>query len=264
MLQSRVFFSSLLLTACSLMLLPPQSAVAATVTYYGCVSNSTGAISIVSKTAVCKAGFTKISWNQVGPQGPAGAKGATGAAGPVGPKGMTGAQGPQGIPGATGPQGPQGVQGPAGISSGNFVSVGNSGPLAVSPGTLVAQTNPVAATGTYYINASALLHVDANDGAYCYTTSQFNGGGGLQGGSDSNNGPNSGNTFDQASITDSIFVGAGDTFQLWCYSATGAANSTVFNAGLSATLINSPSFAKNKRKATLVLDASPSSPKLIK
>jgi hypothetical protein len=65
-----------------------------------------------------------------GPQGPAGATGATGPQGPAGndgatgPQGPAGATGPQGITGATGPQGPQG---PAGsYSAGTGISINNN------------------------------------------------------------------------------------------------------------------------------------------
>lgn len=68
--------------------------------------------------------MAKVDLGQVvGPQGPAGAKGATGAQGPKGdpgeqgpqgPKGDTGAQGPKGDTGAQGPQGARGATGPAG------------------------------------------------------------------------------------------------------------------------------------------------------
>jgi hypothetical protein len=140
---------------------------------------------------------------------------------------------------------------------GNFAS-GSSGPLATSPGTLVAQTNAIPTTGTYYISASALLHVDANDGAYCYTTSAGSGGGGIQGGSSGGAATGTG-IYQQASITDAIFTGAGDVFQLWCYSATGAANSFVFNSGLSATLINS-SFAAKKKSQHITPPSIPGGP----
>jgi hypothetical protein len=39
---------------------------------YACVTRSTGAIKIVSSSAACRAGQHKISWNNTGPQGPAG------------------------------------------------------------------------------------------------------------------------------------------------------------------------------------------------
>jgi hypothetical protein len=51
------------------------AATTSTVTYYACVTHSTGAIKIVGKTTVCGAGKHKISWNNIGPrgrQGPAG------------------------------------------------------------------------------------------------------------------------------------------------------------------------------------------------
>src|SRR5262249_59055932 len=40
--------------------------------YYACVNLSTGSILMTTETGTCKKGMTKISWNQVGPQGPAG------------------------------------------------------------------------------------------------------------------------------------------------------------------------------------------------
>src|ERR1700745_2611876 len=55
----------------------------ASTTYYGCVNNSTGAISIVGSSTVCKTGFHKIQWNQIGPAGPVGPRGATGPVGPA-------------------------------------------------------------------------------------------------------------------------------------------------------------------------------------
>ena len=68
-----------------------------------------------------------------GPQGPAGATGATGltgAAGPQGPAGATGATGPQGPAGATGLTGAVGPQGPQGLAgtNGNGVLNGASAP----------------------------------------------------------------------------------------------------------------------------------------
>jgi hypothetical protein len=50
----------------------------APVTYYACVTNSTGALKIVSKATKCHTGQHKISWNNVGPRGLTGARGAAG------------------------------------------------------------------------------------------------------------------------------------------------------------------------------------------
>jgi hypothetical protein len=51
------------------------AATASTVTYYSCVTNSTGAIKIVGKATVCGTGKHKISWNNTGPRGPQGPAG---------------------------------------------------------------------------------------------------------------------------------------------------------------------------------------------
>jgi hypothetical protein len=58
---------------------------------YACYSNTTKALSQTTKAAGCKTGFTELSWNAKGPQGPQG---------PQGAKGPQGARGPQGPPGA--------------------------------------------------------------------------------------------------------------------------------------------------------------------
>ena len=61
--------------------------------------------------------MAKVDLGQVvGPQGPAGAKGATGAQGPKGDPGEQGPQGSQGPKGNTGAQGPQGEKGATGAT----------------------------------------------------------------------------------------------------------------------------------------------------
>jgi hypothetical protein len=214
----------------------------AAVTYYGCVNNSTGDITIVSSSTTCKSGFHKIQWNETGPQGPAGpagpkgATGATGPAGPAGPKGATGPAGPtgpQGPAGPAGPAGPTGPQGPAGISVG-YPTFSNS-QTSLGSQTVVLQTSPVATAGWYFISASALLSIDSADlAAYCYVSTVDTGV------NDGNYGGSSAvGNYQQASITDYFFVGSGDAFQLVCYSNANDANTFVNNAGLTATLINS-------------------------
>jgi hypothetical protein len=204
-------------------LLPPSAPI-----FYGCVNNSTGAIRIVTKATTCKSTEHKIHWDQTGPQGP---------------------QGKQGVQGPTGPQGPagpQGPEGPAGISIGNSASGGSTGALGTSnTPTLVLQTSAVQTTGTYYVNASALLDVGANEAAYCYVTTAFEGGGGTVGGSSL--GIQLGTSvYQQASMTDSIFASATDSFLLLCYGTSTTPTSTVYNSALTATLITS---AKDLKKA---------------
>ena len=84
---------------------------------HACYSTKSGAVRVVSPTSACASGESALLWNQTGPQGPAGAQGATGPQGPQGDIGPQGSQGDPGIQGDIGPQGPQGdpgVQGPQG------------------------------------------------------------------------------------------------------------------------------------------------------
>jgi len=90
----------------------PQKAGAQQV-IYACVNSLSGGVIIVAANANCpNANWTKINWNNIGPQGAQGPQGATGATGPQGPTG------PAGLAGATGPAGPVGPIGPAGAPGG--------------------------------------------------------------------------------------------------------------------------------------------------
>jgi Collagen triple helix repeat (20 copies) len=219
----------------------------AAVTFFGCVNNATGIVRIVNSNTVCKATEHKIQWNQVGPRGPQGIQGTQGARGPQGP------QGPQGQ------QGLQGQQGPPGVSVGNnaFLSGGGDVPLSAFPGTVIAQTDPIVTSGVYYINASALLNIDAQDfAAYCYITPAS------QGFDDSIVGGSSDvGHYQSASVTDTWFISAGDTFQLVCYSNAGDTNTFAFDAGLTAVLINTPENHKHIRKSRGHAAGGPTDPK---
>ena len=77
--------------------------------YYGCFKKSGGSLRVIDRSVTnCTKDETLISWNQTGPQGPAGLMG------PQGPQGQTGLAGPAGPAGAQGPAGPAGPQGQAG------------------------------------------------------------------------------------------------------------------------------------------------------
>jgi Collagen triple helix repeat (20 copies) len=203
--------------------------------YYGCVNNSTGGIRIVSKNTTCKATEHKIHWDQTGPQGPQGPKGPKGATGPKGP------QGPQG------PQGPTGPQGPPGISVGYSALAGPGTSIPINsylPGNLILQTDTVATSGYYFISGSVLPAVATGDEyVFCYDTLASSGTASQYGGQYA-----SGQTINYApvSISDVLFVGAGDAVQLWCYTAA-SNGSYAFNAGLTATLINSSDKAKKAK-----------------
>jgi hypothetical protein len=216
----------------------------AVVTYYGCVNNTTGAIRIVSKATICKLTEHKITWNQVGPRGPQGPKGNQGNQGPQGPQGAQGPQGP------VGPEGPQGPQGPAGISVG-YSWTGNAGGsgIAAFPGTVVAQGNTVGTTGEYYINATALVIEQPGEGIYCYTSTVNNGGGVFGNQSGTNVAFNlSYGVFSSVAVADTWFIGAGDAFQLWCYTSGGVGASTVNNSLSTATLIDSAGAMHKKQR----------------
>jgi hypothetical protein len=76
---------------------------------HGCYARNGDFRLIDAPKEQCKSGEKAISWNQVGPQGPAGAQGPTGPQGAVGPAGAAGPQGPEGPTGPSGPAGPAGV-----------------------------------------------------------------------------------------------------------------------------------------------------------
>ena len=139
-----------------------------------------------------------------------------------------------------GPQRPQGPQGPAGISAGYsaLVAPGSDMPLSDTAG-VVAQTNTIATSGTYFISASAMPFV-SSDGtfAFCFDTLASSGTASQYGGAFA-----TGN-YVSASISDVLFVEAGDSVQLLCYAS--GSSSEAFDAGITATLINRPDAAKKK------------------
>ncbi len=251
-------YAFVLVAGCAFFVAAQPPATAATVTYYACINNSTGAVRIVSQSTVCNTGEHKIQWNQTGPEGPQGPKGATGAQGPkgaTGPTGPTGPQGPQGpqgakgATGATGPQGPQGLQGPqgpAGLSSGSFELLqADLFPTLVSAPVVYLISNEAETASWYFVSASLLLYVDANDGAaYCFdslhstgTASQYSGSS-LTGG------------YQPVSITDAVFLNAGDYVQVSCYSENGDGGSFLYNGAITALQINSFFAAKYQPPAT--------------
>lgn len=74
---------------------------------YAACYDSSGAVRLITTSAgVCPKGWSgPVTWNQIGPVGPAGAEGQAGEQGITGPQGEPGVAGPQGEPG------PQGIPG---------------------------------------------------------------------------------------------------------------------------------------------------------
>ena len=129
---------------------------------YACYSNTTKALSETTKAKGCKTGFTELSWNVQGPQGPRGLQGPRGPQGPQGAKGAIGAQGPvgpqgaMGRQGAIGPQGATGPQGPPGAIA-EFTTVRHSVVLhpasSGNPEAVVAHLSP-STSGMYNVTAT--------------------------------------------------------------------------------------------------------------
>ena len=130
---------------------------------------------------------------------------------------------------------PQGPQGPPGLASGSFELL-EAGlfPTLVSTPVVYLSSNEAQTASWYFISASLMLYVDANDGgAFCYdalhstgTRSQY-GGSGLTGG------------YQQVSITDAVFLNPGDYVEVSCYSVNGDGSSFLYNGALTAIQIDS-------------------------
>lgn len=183
----------------------PQSKV----TYYACVNNTSGAITIVSQSTKCPTGSHKIQWNQQGPIGP------------------------QGVQGVQDPTGPQGPQGPSGVSLGYYnvngsVNLGSTTPVSVV-------STPALAAGTYIVTATEVAIIDTNDYVSCIVGSVGGSGGHMYVVS----GPASLNEYATLTVTDSVTVGAGDLIALYCYDFDNNPNTSSFNAGISAIQLTS-------------------------
>jgi len=81
----------------------------------GCYQKVNGQLRILTANGACNPSELPVSWNIVGPQGPAGPQGPEGPQGPQGPVGPQGPAGAQGPAGPQGPEGPAGLQGPSGV-----------------------------------------------------------------------------------------------------------------------------------------------------
>ena len=108
---------------------------------------------------------------------------------------------------------------------------------------VVAQISPIETSGLYYISGSARLDIALDDaGGFCFdalVSSEI----ANQIGESSNRGRIT------VSITDALFINAGDSVEKWCYSGVNSPSSSVLNAGLTAILINSEFDAKQARRS---------------
>ena len=194
----------------------------APVVYHACVTNTTGAIKIVSASATCATGQHKISWNNLGPAGPAGQNGA---AGPQGPQGATGQQGQQGPQGATGPQGPQGAtgaegpQGPPGVTTG-YSSL-NVTASTLSPSAVASVGSLNLPAGTYIAIVSAVASASGTS-PDTVTCDLVDGNGFSVGTMGASLAPSAGNNA-EASIATTASTTVGGHMQVGCIDQNGAA-----------------------------------------
>jgi hypothetical protein len=107
-------------------------------------------------------------------------------------------------------------------------------PTLVSSPVVYLISNEAQTSSWYFVSASLMLYVDVNDGgAFCYdslhstgTVSQY-GGSSVVGG------------YQQVSITDAVFLNAGDYVQVSCYSENGDGSSFLYNGAITALQIDS-------------------------
>jgi hypothetical protein len=113
-----------------------------------CRTLSSGSLRVIDAEAgaTCKSTEKKLTWNQTGPQGPAGAQG------PKGDPGQQGAPGPKGADGATGPQGEPGPAGPAGTPGGLSDVYTSSGNASIDGSNYTVITALNLPAGKYLVN----------------------------------------------------------------------------------------------------------------
>jgi hypothetical protein len=170
-------------------------------TISGCykTGSSPTALEWVKTTASCPKGYTKITWNQQGVQGPAGAKGATG---------------------------------PAGVATGlTAIAPYGSTPISLSTSSVtVLQTPEVAVAGTYYVSAMVQLGSSDDDEVYCGligisssqpTTTTFPSGGGIQ----------------TLPVVGTLSLTKGSTIQIGCVINAGSASAEFINGNVNAILV---------------------------
>jgi hypothetical protein len=130
----------------------------------------------------------------------------------------------------------------------NAIFAGTFTNLGAYPGTPVLEVT-VPTSGSYSINATAQVSVDANDtGVFCYISYGARGAD-SDGDTGGTSNPNKVVLEAQASIADYWGIAGGDQVQLYCFSNSGDASSGVYAAGLNATLyqtalIDSPEIQK--------------------
>lgn len=193
---------------------------------HGCYSNTAlnGSHVFVLQNAStsCPKGTTPISWNEVGPTGPAGSPGPTGASG------AAGSPGAQGSPGPTGAAGPTGSAGPAGVSYGLYGSSSTADVSSSGYGTVLTSPDAQQA-GDYYVTATVSLDIPAGGWAECDLNDPSETTGGEVGPTGSQV------SLQEITVVGDIDLAVGDQAEIQCQGSA----STVYEFGdITATLIS--------------------------
>jgi hypothetical protein len=162
----------------------------------------------------CPAGDKKLTWNTVGPQGPAGAQG------------------------QTGPQGPAGLG--TGVTTGQVSTI----PIDTGPSdpVTVLTAGPVPTSGVYYITASITVNVAGGDLVACAAspdqtepmTAQF--------------GPPSATISVPLGLNGALSLSAGQAPSVICIDANSNASTEFLEGAMSATLINSSNATASRNR----------------
>jgi hypothetical protein len=133
--------------------------------------------------------------------------------------------------------GPPGPQGPAGISTGVSGTSGTSVPLNTAQSLVTVFSSAAApVSGTYYVSASVMLIVAQGDTVACILADNN----GAQG-AFATVGPVPNQTYETIPLSQAISVAAGDSVRVECTGYTANTNTSFYDGGITATLINSAS-----------------------
>jgi hypothetical protein len=134
-----------------------------TIEIRACYDTKTKVLRFLESGSSCTSKETgPISWNQVGPQGPAGPQGERGPQGETGAQGPQGERGLQGETGQTGPQGERGPQGEAG-AQGPQGETGPPGPAGSSNAYVTGPNTRILTPG--FQDLATLLLPSGDDGS---------------------------------------------------------------------------------------------------
>jgi hypothetical protein len=136
---------------------------------------------------------------------------------------------------ARGAAGTPGTPGPAGISTGVSTTSNTVVPVNVGNTLIpVMGTENIPTSGQYYVNASIMLTVGAGDGVACIAAEN-----GTEVGNFATVGDVPNLSYQTVSITDTLYLPAGTLLSVLCSDYNSVSQTSFYNGGLTATLIDS-------------------------